>query len=87
MAYDSIGRISRMLDQFSTGLQAMGVLKVIRSFPNLFISLFVYTGCVSPEDVAKAIFVDKDMSDYEQQAMAHLHQFVGCASEQSECEM
>ncbi len=71
-----------MLDQFSMGLQAMGVLKVIRAFPNLFISLFVYTGCVSPEDVAEAIFVDKDLYECEKQAMAHLHQF---ASEQSEC--
>ena len=46
-----------MLDQFTDGLQIMGLLK---SFPNIFLPLFVYTGNVSAVEVAEAIFVDRD---------------------------
>ncbi len=81
MAYDSITRISRMLDQFADGLQTMGLLKLIRSFPDVFLPLFVYTGNVSPVEVADAIFVDRDLSADQQKAMAHLHQYIGKASQ------
>ncbi len=46
-----------MLDQFTDGLQIMGLLK---SFPDIFLPLFVYTGNVSAVEVAEAIFVDRD---------------------------
>ena len=57
IAYDAIGRISKLLDQLGSGLQSLGLLKVMRAFPKLFLPLFVYTGCISPCDVLEAIII------------------------------
>ena len=71
-----------MLDQFTDGLQIMGLLKLIRSFPDTFLPLFVYTGNVSAVEVAEAIFVDRDLSADEHKALAHLHQYIGNVSQE-----
>ena len=38
----------------------MGVLTLIREFPQLFVQLFTFTGDVSSKDVLATIYVDKN---------------------------
>ena len=78
--------MSKLLDQFCYGLQSLGVLKAIRSYPHLFLPLFVFTGNVSPADVVEAVRVEKDLSEDEERVMKYLHMYLGEASVQGkEC--
>ena len=44
-------------------------------FPNLYAPLFVYSGCLSSEDVQTALYVCDD-SEMDEAAMAHLRRYI-----------
>lgn len=81
MSFDAVGRISKLLDQVCDGLCSLGILQVMRAFPELFISLFTYTGCVCCDDVQDAIFIE-DSSFVDDVIVSHLNRFISEASEQ-----
>ncbi len=60
MQHESLYKVSTLLDQFKEGLNKMGVLPVIEKFPELFVSMFTFTGDVSCEDVLAALYVDPE---------------------------
>jgi hypothetical protein len=60
LQFESLIKISRLLDQFMSGLCKIGVLPLIQQFPQLFLPLFTYTGNVQTEDVLSTLYVDED---------------------------
>lgn len=66
--------IQPVLDHLSEGLKECGILKLMRMFPECFISLFVSTGDLSKEDVLEALCTDSD--DNHDPVLDHLHTFV-----------
>lgn len=86
LCYDAVGRVSKLLDQFSSGLRPTGLLEIMKLFPELFVHLFTYTACVSPSVVLDSIYVDEDSNlEYGNDViivMDHLKKFVTTASEQ-----
>ena len=69
--FDGIYRIKPVLDHLSTGLKACGILKVMKSFPELFLSLFVHTGEISNDDVCEALYSEDSGC-----VLDHLNRFV-----------
>ena len=86
LCYDVVGSVSKLLDQFSSGLCATGLLEFMRAFPDIFVHLFTYTACVSPDVVLESIYVDDaSLYQYEEDVtivMDHLKKFINEASEQ-----
>lgn len=80
MSFDSVGRISKLLDQFCDGLKSLNLLPVMRAFPAVFISLFTYTR-FSSEDVKEALCFD-DGFPVDSVAVSHLNDFIEDASEE-----
>ena len=84
MAFDSIGRIANLLDQMCSGLQTLGVLQLMRAFPDLMAPMLTYTACVTAEDVTDALYVDEDLDDHceaDKETLALLHRFIGECTE------
>ena len=54
LTYEGLYRLTKMMDLFSDGLKSNGVLKLVRAFPEQFVSLFTYTG-LSAEDVLDTV--------------------------------
>ena len=58
----------------------------MKTFPDLFVQLFMYTGPISSTSVLESIYVDEDTNiDYEddvQVIMAHLKKFIDDAPEE-----
>lgn len=84
--FEPIGRVSRLLDQFSCGLESTGLLNMMRTFPDLFVHLFTYTACVSSTAVLESIYADEEESDdYSgndlEIIMNHLTKFINDATE------
>ena len=71
-----------MLDQMCRGLQTLGVLQVVRAFPELFLPMFTYAASICPVDVLEAVYVVQDLTPADTVTMSYLHKFVGEASEQ-----
>ena len=46
MCFESVGCVSKLLDQLCDGLQQLGVLEIMKTFPHLFLPLFTYTAGV-----------------------------------------
>ncbi len=84
MTFDSVGRITKLLDQLCSGLQTLCILPMMRSFPELFAPLFTYTALLSPMDVLQSLYVENedDLTPSDVVIMGHLHKFIGEASEQ-----
>ena len=85
--YESIGRISKAMDKFGQGLHALGVLQLIRTFPQLFAPLFMYTACISSDDVLETIYIDETMTELQpgdEILMAHLKKWISNASVEGE---
>lgn len=84
--YESVGRISKLLDQFCSGLHAVGLLDFMKKFPHLFVHLFTYTACACSSTVLECIYVDEETPiDYEDDViviMDHLKKFISDASEE-----
>lgn len=88
LCYDAVSRLSKLLDQFSDGLNSTGLLELMKTFPDQFVHLFTYTACVSPTDVQEAIYV-AEMSNVECEedviiVMDHLTKFITDASEKGQ---
>lgn len=81
LSYEAVGRIARLLDQISDGLASLGVLQVMRSFPHLFVHLFTYMACVTPEDVLEAVYVHEN-AEIDEVVMCLLKEFISGASEE-----
>lgn len=85
LCYDSVGRISKLLDQMCAGLRTLGVLEIIRAFPELFAPLLVYMASVSANNVNESIYVDESISNIlpgDLVTLAHLKRWVSEASEE-----
>ena len=46
-----------MLDQLCDGMKKLPILRLVRHYPELFASLFTYTGNIVADDVLDAVFV------------------------------
>ena len=80
MLFDALTSVSKLLDQLSSGLSSLGVLHVMRAFPDLFVHLFTYTANVTSAEVLDALHVDNDTSD--NLIMSYLHKFIENSSEE-----
>ena len=49
--HEVIAKRQKMLDQLAEGLNGLGLLSLIRAFPEVFLPLFVSTGDISSADV------------------------------------
>lgn len=82
VTFDSVGRVSKLLDQMFSCLQTLGVLLIVRASTNLLVPLLTNTACISPVEVIKAVYVDDDHCPSDNFSMVHLHKFVGEATEE-----
>ena len=73
--HEALYRLSPLLDQMAEGLKKNGLLRAIRIFPNLYAPLFIYTGCLSSEEVQAALYVDDDY-EMDKETMAHLRHYI-----------
>ena len=83
LCYVFVGRISKLLDQFSSRLCATGLLEVMKTFPEFFVHLFTYTASVSASSVLQSIYVDEGTNEDDViVVMAHLKKFIADATEE-----
>ena len=85
LLFDAIASIAKLLDQLCDGLRSLGVLRVMRAFPDLFLHLFTYTACVTSSEVLEAIYIDEEKTDVQPcdtVVMSHLNHFITEASEE-----
>ena len=62
LTHEALYKVAKLLDQFCDGMKKVGpVLEVIRSFPELFVSLFTHTGIVDAVDVVNALKINSEM--------------------------
>ena len=80
MCYEAVFKVSRLLDQLCEGLQNLGILEAIRTFPGIFLHLLTYTASASKEDVLDAIYVDDEDGD---RKFSFLKKFIEESPEQS----
>ena len=59
LTHAALYHIVPLLEQFASGLKKGGMLRVIRTFPELCAPLFTYTGGLDPNEVAQAVCVDE----------------------------
>lgn len=85
LAYEAIGRISKILDQFVDRLRSLGILQAMRSFPELFVHLFTYTANVTPVDVLDTFKCDDNLDPCNSITYNHLKRFIMEASEDGRC--
>jgi len=79
-SYEGIGRISKQLDQLAEGLKSLGILKIMKLFPNQFAQLFIRSA-VSSEDVLTNMKFQRRLTDGDKIAAGHLRRFVTESSE------
>ena len=60
VSYDAVFKVSKLLDQLCEGLQNLGILQAIRTFPEFFLHLLTYTASASSVDVLEAIYTEDD---------------------------
>ena len=85
LLFDAIASIAKLLDQLSDGLRSLGVLRIMRVFPDLFLHLFTYTACVTSSDVKEAVYIDEEKTDVQPGVtvvMSHLYRFIKDVSEE-----
>ena len=85
LLFDAIASIAKLLDQLSDGLRSLGVLRIMRVFPDLFLHLFTCTVCVTSSDVKEAVYIDEKKTDVQPGdtvVMSHLYRFIEDASEE-----
>ena len=83
MCFELIGRVAVLMDQFCAGLKNLGVLPLIRAFPDLFGPVLVYTACICPEDVVASVYTDGEITPSDAIVMTHLRNWLNGASEES----
>ena len=60
VSYEAVFKVSKLLDQLCEGLQNLGILQAIRTFPEFFFHLLTYTASASSVDVLEAIYTEHD---------------------------
>ena len=60
LSFEGIARITKMLDQLGDGLKTLGVLCMMKLFPNKFVHLFTHTS-VTVEDVLSSLKVPPNL--------------------------
>ena len=78
ITYEAVERISKSLDQLCEGLRNLGLLDVIRAFPHLFLSIFVFSGTVTSQDVIDAVYMPDPVN---RTILAHLKRYIVSLSE------
>ena len=76
MFFDAIDCVAKLLDQLCDGLRSLGVLHIMRAFPDLFLPLFTYTASVTSSDVQESVFVDEERTVVDIVVMEYLRQFI-----------
>lgn len=83
LAFEGITRISKMLDQLIEGLQTLGLLKLMRLFPDRFIHLFTYKQlCASSVLESLCVPPNLDHDSHGTVTIKHLRRFIMEASEE-----
>ena len=85
LVFDAIASVAKLLDQLCDGLRSLGVLRVMRAFPELFLHLFTYTACVTSSEVLESVYLDEEKTDVEPcdtVVMSHLNRFISEATEE-----
>ena len=57
LCFDAVGRVSKLLDQLCSGLRELGVLNLIRTFPDLFVHLFTKLYCLLMSKCGTRIYI------------------------------
>ena len=82
LAYEGITRIAKMLDQFMEGLQTLGMLKLMRLFPENFLHLFIYKP-LSAITVMECLCLPSNVKDPgDAIILKHLNRFIMESSEE-----
>ena len=79
LAHEALYKVSPLLDQFKQGLKKVDMLRLVQAFPDLYIALFTFSGDVSAEDMAEALYVDEAETEPEQGdqlVLQFLHRYV-----------
>ena len=85
LTYEGLHKKAHLLDQLIQGLQKSGILKIIRTFPEAFIPMFVYEK-VYAKDVLEAIYVPKELESDDDASLLRrfLRQFINESNETGE---
>lgn len=70
-----------MLDQLRDSLKTLGVLRIMRLFPNKFVDLFTHT-TVAVEDVLSCLKVPSNLEAGDAVTVSHLRMFIVESSEE-----
>ena len=82
LSYEAITRISKLLDQLAEGLQTLGVLKIMRLFPQNFVDLFTYKP-ISGAEVAECLCISPNLQDPgDAVTIKHLRRFIRESSDE-----
>ncbi len=79
ISYEAVYKVSKTLDQFVDGLKHLGILKIIRAFPELFAQLFTYNAELTYTNVVEAIFLEECDALV---PLSHLYSFLNEADEE-----
>ena len=79
MTFEAVIRISKMLDQLVEGLQTLGMVKLMRLYPDVFINMFTHKS-LSADDVVKCLNIPQELAD--SVAIQHLKKFIMSSSEE-----
>jgi len=60
LIYEGLYKVTKMVDEFYEGLKSVGILKLIRAFPEEFCRLFTYTG-LSADEVIEKVLLHSDV--------------------------
>jgi len=82
LSFESIGRIAKLLDQLSDGLKNLGILRIIRTFPNIFVHLFTCTKVVSATDVLDTLKISANHNLNDSITISYLRRFISEAPEE-----
>ena len=87
LAHETVYKISKLLDQLCDGMKTLPVLRLLRAFPDLFLSLFTYTGRICSADVLEAIYVHDDTHLVHTDALvlSFLKQYIQESDDNGEC--
>ena len=81
LSFEGIARITKMLDQLGDGLKTLGVLRMMKLFPNQFVHLFTHTS-VTVEDVLSSLKVPPNLESGDLVTISHLKRFIIESSEE-----
>ena len=81
LSFEGIARITKMLDQLGDGLKTLGVLRMMKLFPNKLVHLFTHTS-VTVEDVLSSLKVPPNLESGDLVTISHLKRFIMESSEE-----